>query len=77
MEKEKIARINELARTSRVRELTEQEKAEQKSLREEYLAEFRLSFGAQLDHTVIVEPDGTRIHLKDRKKTQQDSPKKK
>lgn len=68
MTKEKIARINELARTSRERELTEDERAEQKALREEYLKEIRLSFGAELDHTVIVEPDGTRIPLKDLKK---------
>jgi len=37
MEKEKIDRINELARLSKERELTEGEKAEQKALREEYL----------------------------------------
>ena len=37
MEKEKIERINELGRLSKERELTEDEKAEQKALREEYL----------------------------------------
>ena len=37
MEKEKIDRINELARLSKERELTEGEKTEQKALREEYL----------------------------------------
>ena len=37
MEKEKIDRINELGRLAKERELTEEEKAEQKSLREEYL----------------------------------------
>ena len=41
--KEKIDRINELARLSRERELSEEELAEQKSLREEYLAWFRAS----------------------------------
>ncbi len=41
MEKEKIERINELARLSKQRELTEEEKNEQKELREEYLAYFR------------------------------------
>ena len=37
MEKEKIDRINELGRLSKERELTEEERAEQKELREEYL----------------------------------------
>ena len=41
MEKAKIDRINELGRLSKERELTETEKAEQKALREEYLAEVR------------------------------------
>ena len=37
MEKEKIDRINELARIKKERELTESELDEQKALREEYL----------------------------------------
>ncbi len=41
MEKVKVERINELARISKERPLTEAEKAEQKNLREEYLAEVR------------------------------------
>ena len=41
MEKVKVDRINELARISKKRELTEAEKAEQKLLREEYLAYVR------------------------------------
>ena len=41
MDKIKVDRINELARLSKARELTEEEKAEQKALREEYLAEVR------------------------------------
>lgn len=41
MEKSKIDRINELGRISKTRELTEEEKTEQKALREEYLAEVR------------------------------------
>jgi len=41
MEKYKIDRINELARTAKLRELTEEEKAEQKLLREEYIKEVR------------------------------------
>ena len=42
MEKIKVDRINELGRLSRERELNEEEKAEQKALREEYLAEVKV-----------------------------------
>ena len=41
MDKTKIDRINELGRISKQRELTEEERAEQKALREEYLAYVR------------------------------------
>ena len=41
MEKVKVDRINELARISKQRALTELEAAEQKALREEYIAEVR------------------------------------
>ena len=41
MDKIKIDRINELGRLAKQRELTEEEKAEQKALREEYLAYVR------------------------------------
>ena len=43
MEKIKVDRINELARLSKERELTEEEKSEQASLRKEYLDEVRLA----------------------------------
>jgi len=65
VEKEKILRINELARKSKTEEgLTPEELAEQKKLREEYIAEFRLSMGMMLDNTVIQYPDGSRKSLK-------------
>ena len=64
MEKAKIYRINELARASKVRELTEEEKNEQKILRDEYRASFRLSLTSQLDNTVIVDPEGNRRSLR-------------
>ena len=37
---------------------------ERKALHAEYIAEFRLSFGAILDNTVIQYPDGTKKSLK-------------
>ena len=64
MEKEKLNRINELARLSKDRTLTEEEKDEQAALRQEYINEIRLSFGAMLDNTVIQYPDGSRKSLK-------------
>lgn len=64
MEKEKLDRINELARKSKETPLTEEELTEQAALRQEYIKEIRLSFGAMLDHTVIQYPDGTRKSLK-------------
>ena len=65
MEKEKLDRINELARKKKAGlELTEEELAEQKALREEYINEIRLSFGAILDNTVIQYPDGSKKYLK-------------
>ena len=64
MENEKLNRINELAKLSKERVLTEDEKAEQAALRQEYINEIRLSFGAMLDNTVIQYPDGSRKSLK-------------
>ena len=63
MEKSKIERINELAHLSKERTLTEEELAEQKALREEYIREFRAQFRATLENTVVQDPDGTRTPL--------------
>ena len=68
MEREKTDRINELARLSRERTLTEAELAEQKALREEYIKDFRAQFGKVLENTVIEYPDGSRTSLPDLKK---------
>ncbi len=63
MNKEKIDRINALARAARERALTAEEKDEQAALRAEYLAEIRASFGAMLSGAVVERPDGTREKL--------------
>lgn len=68
MEKQKLERISELTRISRVRELTEAERTERGELRTEYLNEFRASMTGILDNSVIVRPDGTREYVKERKK---------
>ena len=63
MEKEKIARINELARKKKAEGLTEAEALEQAALREEYIKEFRAQFAQTLDNTVVEYPDGSRKSL--------------
>ena len=71
MEQAKIDRINELARKSKEQPLSPEEAAEQKALREEYIAEFRASFGGILANTVVQYPDGSRRSLEDIKNDKQ------
>lgn|GEM_PF-5629038 len=52
-------RINQLARTAKVRELGADEKAEQAALRAEYLEKFRAGFRAQLEQIELVDGDET------------------
>ena len=68
MTDEKILRINALAKKSKQEGLTEEEKAEQKRLREEYVASFRASLRAQLDNMVLVDVDGNERTLKKKDK---------
>ena len=69
MEKAKIDRINELARKQKSEGLTEDERAEQKKLREEYIKDFRAQFSQVLENTVIEYPDGSRTPLPDVKQS--------
>ena len=55
MEKTKIDRINELAHKSKLDGLTDDEKEEQRILRQEFLAEIRADFRATLESIEIVE----------------------
>lgn len=52
-----IDRINELAKISKERELTNEEKEEQAKLRKEYLALFREGFKQRLDSIKVVKPN--------------------
>lgn len=63
MEKHKIERINYLARKSKAEGLTDEEKAEQQALRDEYRAGFVRNLKAQLDNTYVVDPNGNKRKL--------------
>lgn len=70
MTKEKIARINELAKKSRTEEgLTEAEKTEQAALRREYIDEMKQSLRSQLDNADYIDDKGVRRPVSDLKKT--------
>ena len=60
MNKEKIERINFLAKKSREVGLTDEEKAEQAKLREEYVAAFKKNLRAQLDNMYILDEKGNK-----------------
>lgn len=64
LSKDKIDRINELAKKSKEEGLTDAEKAEQHTLRQEYLAVFRSNFRQTLDNITIVDEEGNRKELK-------------
>lgn len=64
MEAVKIARINELARKAKAEGLSEMEKAEQKTLRDEYVTSYVNSLKSQLDNTYIMDEAGNKTKLK-------------
>ena len=67
MEQFKLDRINALARKAKAEGLTEAEKAEQQTLRAEYIAAYRNSLRAQLENMVLVDEDGNERTLKRKK----------
>lgn len=68
MEKEKIDRINFLARKAKSAEgLTHDEAEEQHALRQEYLDEMRLTVMNVLENTYIQDEKGNKTKLKKKK----------
>lgn len=63
---EKIARINELYHKSQGEGLTPEEKEEQAALRKEYVMSIRNNLRGQLDSITIVNPDGSKVNLKEK-----------
>jgi 5-formyltetrahydrofolate cyclo-ligase len=60
---EKIKRINELYHKSQETGLSDEEKEEQKRLRQEYVASVRNNLKSQLDNINIQEADGSITNL--------------
>lgn len=63
MDKEKIERINFLARKSKSEGLTDEEKTEQTNLRNEYRAFMMRGFMATASNTYVVDSDGNKKRL--------------
>lgn len=68
MTDEKIARINELYHKSKAEGLTEAEKEEQQTLRQEYIASVRKNMQQTLSNVKIKNPDGSITPLEKTKK---------
>ena len=67
MTKEKVERINELARKKKTVGLTAAEVEEQAALRAEYLRDFREGLRQQLENTYIQYEDGRKEKLSPKK----------
>lgn len=61
---ERVKRINELAQKSRTVGLTEEEKAEQQRLRQEYVKAFRAGLDGMLDGVFVAGQNGEAIPIK-------------
>lgn len=62
-DKEKIERLNLLARKSRETGLTDEEKSEQDALRNEYRDNIRKSLSGQLERTYVIDENGNKRKL--------------
>ncbi len=65
MDKQMLARINELAKKKKTTGLTPAEQAEQKKLYKIYLSEIRQQFSETLDNVSVEEKDGTVVPFKE------------
>jgi uncharacterized protein YnzC (UPF0291/DUF896 family) len=69
---EKMSRINELAKKAKESELSDQEKAEQQRLRQEYLAAFRGGMRHHIEGMKVVDPKGNDVTPDKLKKIQKE-----
>ncbi|PPA71966.1 DUF896 domain-containing protein [Jeotgalibacillus proteolyticus] len=58
LSQKKLTRINELSHKAKGKGLSEKELAEQKTLRQEYLAAFRGSMKDTIEHVKVIDPEG-------------------
>ena len=61
---ERVKHINELAQKSRTVGLTEEEKAEQQRLRQEYVKAFRAGLDGMLDGVFVAGQNGEAVPIK-------------
>lgn len=62
-----IKRINELNHKSKAEGLSDEEKAEQKKLREDYVAAIKGNIRSQLENIKVVDENGNEVDIKRRK----------
>ena len=74
MSPEKMARISELTCLARERDLTDAEQAERVLLRREYVEDFKANTRQALDRTLVQNPDGTTVPLRDAMKERAANP---
>lgn len=72
LSKEKMNRINELARKAKETALSEQEKEEQQLLRQEYLSVFRGGMRHHIEGMKVVDPKGNDVTPEKLKKIQKE-----
>jgi uncharacterized protein YnzC (UPF0291/DUF896 family) len=72
LSKEKIARINELAKKAKQSGLSEIEAKEQSKLRSEYLASLRSSMVNTLSNVKVIDPEGNDVTPEKLKRMQKD-----
>lgn len=61
LSKEKLERINALAKKAKNEGLSDAEKSEQQALRQEYLQTFRLGMRHHIEGLKFVDPEGTDV----------------
>ena len=61
LSKEKLARINELAKKKKASALTEAEQKEQHQLRQEYLQAFRGGMKHHIEGMKVIDPEGNDV----------------
>ncbi|MEJ8776452.1 DUF896 domain-containing protein [Pseudogracilibacillus sp. ICA-222130] len=59
--KEKLERINYLAKKAKSETLTQEEKQEQQNLRQQYLQSIRQSFTNQITSVTVIDPEGNDV----------------